>query len=409
MHIPTRPGRVFFSLRDSSRVLRVLLVAPLVVTILLVSACDDPPPPPEPTTNRATVRQLTRMIPPRVADRQGWAKNILDIMDELKIPATRENTCSIVAIVDQESNFSADPKVAGLGKTVSRELSGRLVEKFGPIMGQRFDAMLEQRPTPENSFAKRLEQVQTEQDLDKLYREMFNYFEDTYHLNVITGAASLIAGKSLSETFNPVSTLGSMQVHINYASEHARSLSNTTELRDELYTRDGGLYYGIHRLMKYDAAYDKPLYRFADYNSGVYSSRNAAFQQSIAKLTGETVALDGDLLAYNKKDNALEKTSQSEQLLYQVFQKAGVLLTPDQIRQDLLKEKSREFEQTETYSQIGRLFHAKFNRPAPYAIMPAVTISGPKLSRNYNTNWYATRVNGRFEQCQRQARRVGLR
>ena len=46
-------------------------------------------------------------------------------------------------------------------------------------------------------------------------------------------------------------------------------------MREELYTRRGGVYYGAHRLLAYPAAYDQPLYRFADYNSGMYASRNA--------------------------------------------------------------------------------------------------------------------------------------
>lgn len=83
-------------------------------------------------------------------------------------------------------------------------------------------------------------------------------------------------GQDIAEKMNPITTLGSMQVHINYAKEHKRTSMNINELRDDLYTQFGGLYYGIHRLMMYPADYDKPIYRFADYNSGMYSSRNAA-------------------------------------------------------------------------------------------------------------------------------------
>ncbi|MDB0159951.1 DUF1615 family protein, partial [Escherichia coli] len=62
----------------------------------------------------------------------------------------------------------------------------------------------------------------------------------------------------------------------------------------------GGLYYGIHRLMVYPADYDKAIYRFADYNSGMYSSRNAAFQKMLKELTDKDISLDGDLLLYTK-------------------------------------------------------------------------------------------------------------
>ena len=41
-----------------------------------------------------------------------------------------------------------------------------------------------------------------------------------------------------------------MQVHINYAKEHKRQSGSIAELRNDLYTQYGGLYYGIHRLME---------------------------------------------------------------------------------------------------------------------------------------------------------------
>ena len=50
------------------------------------------------------------------------------------------------------------------------------------------------------------------------------------------------------------------------------------------------------------------LFRFADYNAGVYASRNAALQGQVARLTGTKLALDGDLLAY-EKDGEPETTS----------------------------------------------------------------------------------------------------
>lgn len=61
-------------------------------------------------------QQIKRLIPSRVYDRESWAKDIDDIMKDLDIPKTKQNVCSIVAVVDQESNFVANPQVPGLDK-----------------------------------------------------------------------------------------------------------------------------------------------------------------------------------------------------------------------------------------------------------------------------------------------------
>ena len=55
---------------------------------------------------------------------------------------------------------------------------------------------------------------------------------------------------------NPITTLGSMQVHISYAKEYKRQGGSIADLRSDLYSQYGGLYYGIHRLMMYPADYE---------------------------------------------------------------------------------------------------------------------------------------------------------
>ncbi|MFH3651843.1 DUF1615 family protein, partial [Acinetobacter baumannii] len=79
--------------------------------------------------------------------------------------------------------------------------------------------------------------------------------------------------------------------------------------------------------------------------------------------------------------------SQSEKELMKLFTANNVLITPRQLRDDLKLEKEKKFENTQTYIALTKLYKAKTGQEPIYAIMPQVVISGPKLSRDYNTNW----------------------
>ncbi|QIO05608.1 DUF1615 family protein [Acinetobacter shaoyimingii] len=359
--------------------------------------------------------QIRKLIPSRVNDRKSWAQDIFDITDELNISRNKENVCSIIAVVDQESNFIANPNVPGLGEKAVKEVSTRLKEKFEDKLGETlggpiadyFQEVLKNQPSPEDNYLKQMRKVKNEKELDELYREIFAYMSKHYHVSALTGAAKLV-GQDFAEKLNPITTLGSMQVHINYALDNKRSRMSTNEVRDDLYTEYGGLYYGIHRLMMYPADYDKPIYRFADYNSGMYSSRNAAFQKMIAKITDKELDLDGDLLSYDKKGNPRPTMTDTEKALIGLFSQKNVLITPKQLRGDLKEEKNPDFEKTKTYKAVAELYTQVTSKDPIYAIMPEVVISGPKLSRDYNTNWYASRVNGRYEKCMRQAKRIKI-
>ena len=359
--------------------------------------------------------QIKQLLPPRINERSAWAKDIFDITEQLDIPQTKENICSIVAVADQESNFVADPRVAGLGEKAVKEVEDRLDEKFKDKLGDAiggtlagyFQEVLKNQPSPDNNYLSQMRRVKTERQLDELYREIFSYMSKHYHVSALTGAAKLV-GQDFAEKLNPVTTLGSMQVHIGYAKEHKRQGGNIAALRSDLYSRYGGLYYGIHRLMMYPADYNKAIYRFADYNSGMYSSRNAAFQSMLNALTNTKLDLDGDLLLYTKDGSIRSTFSQSERELTSVFASNNMLVTPRQIRTDLKKEKKKDFEDTATYRAVTKLYQEKMAKEPMYAIMPEVVISGPKLSRDYNTNWFATRVNGRYQSCMQRAKRIKI-
>lgn len=386
---------------------RLLSMSVLCASFFSLSACDGSFFKKDPEYRELNAKEIQDLIPSRVKAQQSWADDIFSITDELKIIKTAENICTIVAVVDQESNFVADPAVPGLGKKAIKEIDERLTDKLGKNMAGYFTNMLKEKPTPEDSYLNQLEKVKTERELDQLYREMFTYYSKTYHVSLLTGAAKLV-GQDIAENFNPITTLGSMQVHIRYAKEFKPRLQGINALRDELYTQRGGLYYGIHRLMMYQTQYEKPLYRFADYNSGMYSSRNAAVQQIINKLAKTELDLDGDLLLYNKDGDPRLQKSGTEEALIHYFSTIPTAPSASQLRSDLKLEKTQKFEESETYLFLVNRYKDKINKDAPYAIMPKVVISGPKLSRDYNTNWFAERVNGRYNTCMRTAKRQKL-
>lgn len=345
-----------------------------------------------------SVTEIEKLIPNHVKNPSSWAKDIADIMQIFDIERDITNVCSVIAVIDQESNFVADPVVAGLGIKSLQEIDSRLEDKLGTKLAGIFRNMLKTKPSVEDNFASRIQKVKTERELDELYREIFNYFSQQYKINALTDVARIV-GSDISERLNPITTLGSMQVHIDYAKANKRSAVSNEDLRRDLYSQYGGLYYGIQRLMTYPAQYDNPLYRFADYNSGIYSSRNASFQKMLAELSGEKLSLDGDLLLYDKSGDVRSDKSRTEKVLLNYFLQQNISLTERQIRFDLKREKTEKFENTETYKNIIQLYQDKTKKIAPYAIMPEVLITGPKLSRNYDTSWYATNVDRRYQIC----------
>lgn len=374
----------------------------LTIGLLVVglTACKTESEPPPPTLTNA---QIAKLIPARVKNSQSWADDIAKIFDQLGIYKGSQNACTAIAIIDQESNFVADPTVPNLGETSLKALNDKLEDKLGKTMAGMFKNMLATKPNPDNNFIKQIKAVKTERELDELFRKMFAYFGETYKVGAINNTAKLL-GNGIDEKLNPITTLGSMQVHIDYAKKNRRSNMNDDELRADLYSQYGGLYYGIHRLMLYAANYDDPIYRFADYNSGMYSSRNSAFQAQLAHISGKKLDLDGDLLLWDG-DSPKTAKSQTETAILSLNIPN---LTERQIRQDLKKEKTQAFELTVTYQAIKERFGKKTDKYPKYAIMPQVVISGPKLSKDYNTNWFATRVNKRYETCIKIAKQGGF-
>jgi hypothetical protein len=75
----------------------------------------------------------------------------------------------------------------------------------------------------------------------------------------------------------------------------------------------------------------------------------------------------------------------------------------DDIRRDLEREKEHAFERTSLYQKVfaaaDRLGHA----PAPRAVLPKIDLHSPKITRNLTSEWFANRVETRYQACLKRA------
>jgi hypothetical protein len=145
------------------------------------------------------------------------------------------------------------------------------------------------------------------------------------------------------------------------------------------------------------------IFRFADYNAGVYTSRNAALQAQLSKLVGAPLALDGDLLRYEKDGTPSDDDSRTMQALRTFRQRFAATLTDEQLRDDARLEKTFAFEATATWRALTEAFTARLGH-AEYAMLPDVILESPKLSRKLSTAWFAESVDHRYQSCLAAAR-----
>jgi len=348
---------------------------------------------------RAEALSIASRIVPARKNPKAWGTDVFRALERNGIRRTRSNFCSVMAVVGQESTFTANPEVKGLGHLAEKEIAARLSRLPLPqaaLLGVNW--FLTQKPTPQKSYKSLIRAARTERDLDLVFRNMafflFRDFASTRLLNTPPVARRV-------DGVNPVNTLGSMQVSISYAvaeveKEKGRrlGLSEIWALRDELYTRAGGLTYGSRMLLGYRAGYDTRIYVFADFNAGRYASRNAAFQHMVNTLSGAGLALDGDLLAY-EGETAKPAQSATEKALRGL----GLGLADKALRADLLRGKDFAFRDTETYRRVSEAFRRKTGKAPPYAMIPRIRLSGPKIRHGMTTENFAHAVMRRYERC----------
>ncbi|HPY39089.1 MAG TPA: DUF1615 family protein [Thiolinea sp.] len=361
--------------------------------------------PAPPVISLEQTANLIKLAEPKVREPRNWATDLLDVLKQHGLAQSRENVCSVIAIADQESGFVANPMIPNLGKISEQAVIIKL--KKLSLLGDGAVLFLNKFPNPDDSFMQRIRNAHTERDLDLAYRDLTNglkQYAQHYKLNWLVDNRF---ANSLIENSNEINTIGSMQVAVRFAVQVERekrggkalSLEEIYQIRDRLYTRKGGLYYGTLLLLGYESGYDKKIYRFADFNAGRYSSRNAAFQTMIAKLTDKTLATDGDLLIYQQDGDVEMTISGTEQAIRTAALKFNLGLKDYQIRRDLLKEKQLAFNNTPTYQAILKTYKQETGKAPLYAQLPWIELHSEKSSRILTTAKFANTVNTRYQRC----------
>ena len=349
----------------------------------VVSQPVSPPAPVPPFPaypNEAAARALVqnKLLPASVRDKAGWSQEIVGAFTGLHLPYRADLLCAAMAVIEQESTWQADPVVPGLGEMVWKKIA----EKAGgviPVAALKV-AFLKPSATGE-SYTSRIDRLRTEKEMNALFEDM------------VADARRLGLPVNMK---NPIRTGGPMQVSVEFAEEHVRAKGypypRKGSWRDEVFSRRGGLYFGIANLLDFPADYPDMRYRFADFNAGRYSSRNAAFQAAVSRLSGMKLALDGDLLIY--RDGApSSSTSSTELALERLEGRLG--MSRAEVSRDLRLEKTPAFSQSALYQKVFALAGGHAAR----AVMPQIQLVSPKITRKLTTEWFADRVDGRYKAC----------
>lgn len=331
---------------------------------------------PELTPEQARA-QIVRLMPAKTADRQGWATDIHAAFAAQKIPLTVENLCSVLAVTEQESTYQVDPAVPGLAGIARGEIDRRAARLRIP--GALINAALRIRSPNGKTYGARLDAARTEKELSAIFDDFIGIVP---------------MGQTLFGNFNPVHTGGPMQVSIAFAEQQAASYPYTPDgsIRREVFTRRGGMYFGIAHLLGYPVHYERSLFRFADFNAGWYASRNAAFQNAVSRASGIELALDGDLIIHGSTTQGA-----TERAVRTLSRRLG--MNNAAIWSQLKQGDSLAFEDTKLYRRVFELAEQAEGKPLPRAMLPGITLKSPKITRKLTTAWFANRVDDRRQRC----------
>lgn len=349
-----------------------------LLALMVLAGCSSQPKKSLPEQRPVDVKaQISRLLPAKVSDRQGWSNDIFAAFNGQGLEPSVSNLCSVIAVTDQESTFNADANVPGLPKIAWGEIDRRAGKLHIPSFVVRTALMI--KSPNGKSYTDRLDNVRSEKELSAI----FDDFIDMVPM-----------GQTLFGNLNPIHTGGPMQVSIEFAEAHAKGYPYPVDgsIRREVFSRRGGVWFGTMHLLGYPADYTRQIYRFADFNAGWYASRNAAFQAAVSRLSGIKLALDGDLIQYGS--DAAGSTELAVRTL-----STRLDMSNRSIRSALEKGDSEVFVKTDLWKQVFAMADKNAGRPQPREMLPGIKLESPKITRNLTTAWFAQRVDGRYQSC----------
>jgi hypothetical protein len=350
---------------------------------LLAGCAGDVAHVPRGRTPEAVEADIAARLPAQLANRGAWASDLQLVLAALRIQPSESHICAVLAVTDQESGFRADPPVPRLATLAREEIFRRADAANVPAVAVRLALQLN---SPDgHSWDDRIDAVKTERELSAIYEEFI---------------AQVPLGKRLLAGYNPVRTGGPMQVSIAYAEAHAKASPYPfpihESIRGEVFTRRGGLYFGTAHLLGYEAPYEREMiYRFADFNAGHYASRNAAFQAAVSLAVGRKLDLDGDLLLPGASIGS--PPGQTETALRELAAALG--MDAGRIRHELQRSEEAGFERSPLHARVFALAEQRAGKRLPRAVLPRIELHSPKITRRLTTEWFARRVDERYQRC----------
>jgi len=355
---------------------------PVLLALAALSGCATDEAVRQTGPSPAQVREhIARALPDYASDRKGWAADIYTAFAAMKIASDTPNICAVIAVTEQESGFRADPPVANLAKIAWEEIDRRAARAGLPKVAVHLALRL---PSPDGrSYSERMDAVRTERELSLIFEDF---------IGMVPMGALLFA------RLNPIRTGGPMQVSIAFAEQHAQDRAYpypvNGSIRHEVFTRRGGMYFGIAHLLDYPAAYDRLRYRYADFNAGHYASRNAGFQNAVSLVSGIPLDLDGDLIRHGQNAS---KPGSTELAVRAIGERVG--LNPREIRNALEQGDGQAFDRTELYQRVFELADRLQRKSVPRAVVPRIALKSPKITRKLTTEWFVGRVEKRHRSC----------